>query len=124
MGLTVCYALKLENGDPGTVPEMLCQAALDLPVDAVGEIGANAQMAVAEHPEYPVLRLLADREPGTRIARIVHECQQWRGSKWIRGCGATLPRVYGSLWYLCPGHCCWMLWLTGGARPHRFTPGA
>jgi hypothetical protein len=46
--------------------------------EAFREAGVDAQTAVAEHPEYPVLRLLADRELGRRIVRIVRECRQWR----------------------------------------------
>ncbi|MEW5932080.1 MAG: hypothetical protein AB1816_00650 [Bacillota bacterium] len=45
---------------------------------AFREAGVDAQTAVAEHPEYSVLRLLPDRELGKRIARAVRECQRWR----------------------------------------------
>ncbi|MEW5935816.1 MAG: hypothetical protein AB1816_19720 [Bacillota bacterium] len=46
--------------------------------EGLRECGMGQGAAIAEHPEYPVLRLLADRELGRRIAGIVRECRRSR----------------------------------------------
>ncbi|MEW5933984.1 MAG: hypothetical protein AB1816_10405 [Bacillota bacterium] len=46
--------------------------------EGLRECGMGQGAAIAEHPEYPVLRLLADRELGRRIAGIVRECRRLR----------------------------------------------
>ncbi|MDI6824644.1 MAG: hypothetical protein QME87_09865 [Bacillota bacterium] len=53
----------------------LCLASI---AEGLRECGMGQGAAIAEHPEYPVLRLLADRELGRRIAGIVRECRRLR----------------------------------------------